>query len=459
MQLILEPRGSLKTTILIAYILRRIVKNPNIRILIACEELALAKTILAGIVSIIENNEVFKALYGDLKGPNPKTWHQESILVCTRTDTTLKEATITCTAIGVTKTGFHYDLIIVDDPHSEKNTGTADQIQKVIRWYGLLLSLLDPGKKLIVVGTIWHFGDLFSWIMAKEREREGKGLKKRFHILKKKAWHTRTLDDVKSDADLLWPERLDKEFLENQRIEQGAYRFGCFYANEAVDDDSAVFKKSWVKFHLKVPRYVNTYATVDVVRDSEEDSVTDDHAAIVVVSFDTDWHGYIRDIRRGKWDEYDTLEEIINVWRIWKPRRIGVETNAWQKVYYRYWKAELARRGLSIPISQLKTDYSANGKVMRIKSMVPYWKSGLFSIPGTSIELLEGNWAILMDELLNFPRTNTRDTIDALSYINQVSKRPSPLKIIRQIHPDSFQAHLNRILEKNPQRLGAENVR
>ena len=452
----------MKSTILKAYILQRIVKNPNIRVLIACEELALAKKILAGVVKLIETNKTVIQLYGDLKGTNPKTWHQEAINVVGRTETQADEPTVSCTGIGVTKTGFHYDLIVVDDAHSEKNTGNADQIQKVIKWYGLLLSLLDPGKKLIITGTVWHFGDLYNWIIGKERERHNKGMPVRFHILRKKAWLTRRLEDVKSDADLLWPERLSLQFLQDQKIEQGPYRFSTFYGNEAVDDDSAVFKKSWVKFHLKVPKNLTTFTILDPVRDSEdaEDSqqTSDDHAAIVTVSFDENWHGYIQDIRRGKWDEYDTLDQLISVWHRWKSKRVGVESVAWQKVYYRFWKGELIRRGLRVPIVQLKTDQNRT-KIMRIKSMVPYWKSGLFSIPGTNIETAEGIWAIFLDELLNFPRTTTRDTIDALAYIDHISKRPSPLKLVRRYHPDSFQAHLDKLIAGKKKYLGAENVR
>jgi hypothetical protein len=62
--------------------------------------------------------------------------------------------------------GMHYDYIIGDDLHSEKNVTNAEQIQQVVDHWKLLYSLLDPGKVLIIIGTRWHFVDLYQEILG-----------------------------------------------------------------------------------------------------------------------------------------------------------------------------------------------------------------------------------------------------------------------------------------------------
>lgn len=441
--LVLEPRGSLKSScITIGYSLQSIVKDPNVRILICSEEFLTAKKFLSEIRGQIEKNEVFKSLFGDLKGLDK--WTESEIIVRTRTRER-KEPTVTCAGLDVTKVGLHYDIIIVDDPHSEKNITTADQIDKVKKWFKLLLSLLDPGGKLIVIGTRWHYGDLFGWLIEQERVREEESLKPRFQILVKKAFNgpIAALREGKYDleSDFLWPNRLSPEFLVDTLMDQGPYIFSCQYLNEPVDDESAVFKKSWLRFYGdEPPKGLRIYGAVDPMRDEEGR----DYAVIATVGIDSSWNSHILEIRRGKWDENDTIDQIFRSHSRWKHIKIGFESTAWQLSYYKFMKAEMGRRKMRIPIFPLQPSTKLS-KRMRIRSMVPYWASGLFLLPGQNYLDLKGNMAILVDELLRYPLVNNEDCIDALQMTDQVAKRPSPSKVIEVAPKGSFEEIRKRV--------------
>jgi hypothetical protein len=432
------------------------INNPNIRILICSEEFNTAKKFLSEITGHIETNVTFRSLYGNLKGKDK--WSENEIIISTRTRAR-KEPTITCAGVDVTKVGLHYDLIIIDDPHSTKNITTREQIEKVKTWYRLVLSLLDPGCKLIVIGTRWHYDELFGWLKEKEREREEKGRKKRFHVLEKQSFRG-TLKDLMNDKVtpdmLLWPERLDAEFLYDQLLDQGPYIFSCQYQNQPVDDESAIFKKSWIQFYdpNELPvEGLPTFATMDPIRDAEGN----DFYAIIVCSMNANWIADIREVRRGKWDEYEAFEQIVDTCQTWNIRKFGIETVAWQKLFYRFLQAESLRRGIKIPIQELKTDTRIT-KAMRIRSMVPYWKSGLYRLPGTKVELLQGNMGILTDELLRYPRVAHEDCIDALAYMDQLLKRPQISRILKKIPERSFLGVKNKMRAKDPKKLGAFNV-
>ena len=210
-QLILMPRGSFKTSLVtLGYPIWMSLKNPNIRILVDSETLEKSKSFLSAIKRTYESNEKFIEIFGHLDSNKEETWSKTRITVATR-QKNLKEPTIDIAGIGVTKVGMHYDLIIADDLHSEKNVTTKEMIEDVINHYKLLLSLLEPDGKLIIIGTRWDYSDLYSHIIEEESDR--------FEIFKRQA--------IQEDGSLLMPDRLSKEFLDNIKKTQGTYLFSC----------------------------------------------------------------------------------------------------------------------------------------------------------------------------------------------------------------------------------------
>lgn len=460
-KLTLTPRGTLKSSIgTIGHSLQDVIKNPNVRILLASEKFTNSTKFLSEIKGHIENNEEFIRLYGELKGKTK--WTESEIIVNTRT-TWKKESTISCAGIDVTKVGMHYDIIRVDDPHSDQNTGNQDQIDKVIRWYKLLLSLLDPGGYIYITGTIWHFNDLYNYILNKERERAEAGYKKKFKVFKRDSFKG-TLDDLQNgdipEKKFLWPQRLSAEFLRDQLLEQGPYIFSCQYRLNPVDDETATFKRSWIQARdiSEIPKHLSVFSTVDPMRDEEGK----DYLAVVTVGMDKAWNAYILDCVRTKADEHETVDQLFAVYDKWKPKKIGFETVAWQKSYYKYVKMLQIMRGIRLPMVELKTDTKVT-KRMRIKGMVPYWKAGYFTVvaPKGDLNRLKGGMAVMIDELTRFPKTANDDTIDALSYVNQLTHRPTILKIMRQVSPKSFNALRAKVISKKKRqgKLGTVNVR
>jgi len=164
--MVLLPRDSLKTTFLSAiYPLWRIVNNPDIRILIDSESRDLSKMILKNIKDTIDNCKPLRAIWGDFNGQaNGLTWNLEGIRVNGRTDYKAKEDTVETSGIDVAVTGRHYPLIILEDLHSERNTKSREQIQKVKDHIQLMMPLLENGGEMIVVGTRWSDDDSYDWI-------------------------------------------------------------------------------------------------------------------------------------------------------------------------------------------------------------------------------------------------------------------------------------------------------
>lgn len=159
-KLIVLPRGSLKSSIgVVGYSLWRLLRDPDLRILIDSELWSNSTTFLREIKAHVKS-PMFMDLFGDLEGD---VWNDSEIIISTR-QKRYKEASLSCGGIGTTLVGQHMDLIIHDDMNSNKNSATPDGCQKVIDHLRYNVSILEPKGEMIVIGTRYSANDLIGWI-------------------------------------------------------------------------------------------------------------------------------------------------------------------------------------------------------------------------------------------------------------------------------------------------------
>lgn len=165
-KVVLLPRGSFKTSIFsISYPLWRLVSNYDLRILLDARTIERSKECLDAIKFHMERNEKFIELFGNWK--YIPGWREHSFVHPHRSRA-LRDPTIKASGIDSPTTGGHYDLIICDDLQDEKNSQTEIQNQKAILHFKTLFPILEPGGKMIVVGTPWASSDVYSHILENE---------------------------------------------------------------------------------------------------------------------------------------------------------------------------------------------------------------------------------------------------------------------------------------------------
>jgi len=425
-KLILEPRGTLKSTcVTIALPLQLILRQPDVRVLIDSEKLTNSKNFLTSIKGHIETNKKYrdlsKYLYGRYPNPGSKKeekWSATEITSALRTNKSLKESTISCGGVDVVKVGSHYNVIIMDDPVSDNNTGTREQINKVIQHYKQSLSLLEPNGILIIIGTRWDFGDLYGYLINEHS--------KFFDILVRRA--------IKADGSLLYPERLGREFLEEQKVSQGAYMFSCQYFNEPVPRDDATFRwdsyREWEgdfvdnKLNIKetrrytgestsvveevpITKLVNVFMTVDPAISESERA---DYTAIVVTGIDKENKIYVLDYVNQRLSGQRFWDEIFRMYLKYNPKRWGLEEASFQKQLRINLKEEMRRR--NVFISQPDELKPLGDKESRIRGLQPRYEAGSL--------IVKKGMDDLKYQMINFPRTTYDDVIDALAYTLQV---------------------------------------
>jgi len=412
-KLVMMPRGTFKSSVVtVAMSTHEIALDPNIRILIANENLSNAQKFLGEIKGHLTQNEYFRLLYGKMdNAKDDAVWNTSEIVVSTRTKN-MKEPTIDTAGIGVTKVSRHYDLIIVDDPVSRANVGTKEQIENTLEWYKLLLSLLEPDGRLIVIGTRWDFGDLYGTLQESP-------FKESFDFYIKQAeW----LDEETGERKFLFPKRLSPEFLDEVKRQQGTYVFSCQYLNLPVSSENATFKAQWFKYYIDNDLKnveLNRFLTVDPAISLEKSA---DFSVFCLCGIDPFNNLYILEIVRKKCLPSEIIETMFDLAVRYKVQSIGIELVAFQKALKYQINDEMRRRNTFFSVVELKHN-NQTSKKLRIEGLQPRYEQGtIFHRQGDLMT------AELEHELLHFPRGRHDDIIDALSFQLEILTVPSKKK-------------------------------
>lgn len=421
--LLLMPRGTFKSSVVtIGFTLQMILNEPNIRILIDSETFGKSKAFLREILDHLINNEKYREIFKAIHGVYPytkksemKLWTDSEVILPCR-NVPKKEPTISCAGIDVTKNGMHYDLIICDDLHSERNVTNKEQIEQVIDHYKLAFSLLDPGRPMIVIGTRWDYSDLYQHIIDFEQED--------FNILKKAAYNP--------DGSLFFPEVLSEEELSKIRRRQGTGIFSKQYLNEPVSDENATFKRDQI---IRKPwaevegRPMNWYLSVDPSYfDPRGTTSYGDFAAMVLAGMDYQKDLYVRHIVREKMTYSELINKIFEIYTDKKFKdirnmKIILETIGTKSLSFEL-ANEQKRRNTWLPVQEIRS--RSTNKEERIRGLAPFYEYGhIFHVKECpQLEELEY-------ELLHFPTGRHDDVIDALATILEVASPPSGSAVSR----------------------------
>jgi len=456
------PRGTFKSSVVtIGSNIWDIARNPDIRILIDNEVYANSKAFLREIKAHLENPDVLE-LYPQLE-PNKRIndgFTEASVIVKGRQKHT-KEPTISCAGLDQIKVGMHYDKIVMDDLVSNRNVTTKEQINKVIDHYKLALSLLEPGGELIIIGTRYHYSDLYGFLFENEYDNFA-------HMILPAVLNREAVDFLKTnypdlpydyeEGQLLFPERLTEEFLKEQRSSQGTYIFNCQYMLDPVNQEDADFVKEWLQYYkgyLKKTSSGTYELVVEWVGDHEKRPIdeievpftvplriyttwdpankkrkkTDFTAGITLgVTPRNDW--FIINIERDKYNPREIVDRIIREQETYGAERTGIEEAGKETIKF-YLIERMRKLDKFFRLKELK-DRGVK-KEDRIKRLIPRFENRTIFLPtnitrktwgGKIVNMVE----MLEDEYLYFPLAKHDDILDALAYMEDMIPKKKPKK-------------------------------
>lgn len=312
-------------------------------------------------------------------------------------------STVTAKSFGSAMRGGHYDLIIVDDPTKDRADMSEEDMLNF--FYSVLYPTLNPGGQIIIDGTPVKFGDILEHI---EENTEFKSYK---------------FPAIKKDGSALWPGRYSLETLDEIKRTQtdgakglgiGSWRFSREYLLERISPDTAPLKKEWLRYWEKLPEGVDyyTFMAVDPNISKEE---TADHTGIMVVKVDCTNNWYLVDVIKQRFNPLELINEIYRLYDKWHPLCIGLEIVAFQKVLSYWLQEESSKRGVILPIKEIKSTKSKNERIMGLQ---PRMESGKLIIHPTMLAVT------LEIEKFRLEVDGSDDCLDALAMLNEIAYIP-----------------------------------
>lgn len=397
---LLIPRNHLKTSIVtIGKSIQYLLKNPDIRILIANQVWDIARKMLFEIKEHLDGKSQLPQLFGEFKSD---LWNQDVITIRQRRKA-LKEPTIATTGVEAEQTGGHYDVIFLDDLTGLQNSQTPEQREKTKRFRRSMINLLEPGGTLIEVGTRWHLDDTFSEIFEKEAEY--------YDIMNRQ---------IIEDGKIIFPKKFNKkfdpehkiwlpmkepcmDFINYLRASMTPAEFSAQYMNNPIDEENQLFKPDYFKYYERRPDRLFVSMAIDPAI-SEKHAA--DYFAINISGMDEKYDIYVLDTLRGHWNVSEAINNIFSMYMKWKPSVIGMETISFQKAIKAWLENAMRERGVHFPVTELKRNTNES-KEFRIKALEPFYREG---------KVYHASWMKNLEmELATFPKGKHDDEIDALA--------------------------------------------
>jgi hypothetical protein len=174
---LLIPRKHRKTYLAtIAHIVWRIIRDPNVRILLVSGLDATAKRFLGVIKRQFQYNESLRHYFPEFAvDPTKQLGDSYAFVHPQRTDYNLVDPTVCATYLGAPLAGRRCDILIFDDPIEKKHVTTPEQADKALHNFNDLIPVVDENdvyNMIFVIGTRWSFNDVYAAILGEDRGDE-----------------------------------------------------------------------------------------------------------------------------------------------------------------------------------------------------------------------------------------------------------------------------------------------
>jgi len=481
------PREFFKTSVCTrANALWQICREPHMPVCITNERLANSKKWLGAIRDVVEGSVLFQKVYEDLLPPGvaqwdnrsrPRSWKwSDEALDFEGRNRGEAEYSISAMGIGAAAAGGHWPKMIKDDLISEDAAYSPTVMQQAIDWVDKSFYLERPAQKGmdLINCTRWAKGDVYD------------------HLAETYDYtvYTRSaLEDEDGNPAILgesiFPDKLSTKELRKQEA-RDTVGFWSQMMNHPKAGDDTSFELAWInRFSGPVERYTQQYLVInekdfkeDLTTVSDEDldwnespprevpynwlsvAVILDPAqsrksqkyaeryakhGLVCAGYDAYGRTFVLETQAFRKDPKDTLEAVIDLALKWGTNRIAIEEVAFSEVYAHFlaYMLEKEEKYKNVHLETIAVEPAGRNKHMRVTSMIPFMKKGLFHVHPE-------NCKQLLQELQDYPYGLTVDCVDALAYLPEVVQRP-------ETPNEMEQSYIRRHLTQGPE-SGADPV-
>ena len=420
----LAPRGFGKSTVGdVDHCITKILRDPNIRIMIGSKTQTQAQAFLKEIRTHFEQNVDLIRIFGDWKTHKDNVWNDREFTVNKRS-IIKKEATVTALGASGAVISKHFDMIIGDDLVGLENARTEKQRANLTEWfYSSLIPTLEPDGEIHILGTRYNPLDLYEDLI--KSGNYAVNIQQAIRV-------------VNGEECSLWEDKFTLEKLKQIRAESGKIIFNMQYQNDTELAKGKIFKAKYFKYYEEYKldydfqtakvrvknaegidqwKKVRVYMGADLAI-SESENSNNDYFVLMMIGVDEERNVYVLEYVKERLSFNEQLNTVISYGRNNYPmvERIGVETVAYQKSL-----AQELRRLSLLPIININT---SKDKVTRAMRRSANFENG-------KVFFREG-----MDDLeeclLLFPEVDHDDLFDGLDFAMNMADQSNEIRILER---------------------------
>lgn len=321
-------------------------------------------------------------------------------------------------------------LLILDDLEGEEHVSTADQMDKIEKWFNeQALPAMDKDGMCLYLGTILCYDSLLDKVVRTRGDFESRRYKavksfpankylwdewKEIYLSDDKGSSRRAKDfyekheeEMLRGVDLLWGEYWTYYDFVTKLINIGAKSFNQEYQNEPTDEERQIFKPEkffyYDEFDIDRIPYDDReyYAGVDFAMGKEKG----DYSSIVTLMKNkATGRTYIIDVYNNRLHPKDFMEVIVEFTLRYQYTTLAVESQMAQEFFTDYLMEELIKRGYPAH-SRVRKVKQRTRKELRIESLQPEILNGKIRF--------NRNQADLIAQFEMYPMAKHDDMVDA----------------------------------------------
>ena len=401
--LILIPRGHMKSAWTKVKIIQLILQNPNIRIGLFSRTSSLVESQLGEIKQLFCTPMLMRLFPDRIPEPGKRfaNWKRSvanelTVYRSGEWGRIPQENQVEAWGVGATIVGRHYDVIIMDDIINEQSCSTPEQIKKVRDWYSYIQSIKDPEGFELMIGTRYHFSDIYGTVIKEGWYRD-------------RVFIRRAVEDGKPIYRFFTLSMLAKI---KQR--QGAYEYSCQYDNNPVPRDDQIFPPPQPTYSELPPGAYAYYMTVDPAATAERYS---DDTGVIIGAVNSEGFLYVIEAKKIHLKPDKMVDELIRLIVQYRPKTVGIELGLQAGIQYlldikKREYEEITGKPLRFKLEQIDAprSMSKEDKINRI----------LGGVVRTGRVFINQSLADLLLQMEFFPKGEYDDLVDALTMMVQI---------------------------------------
>lgn len=313
------------------------------------------------------------------------------------------------------------DLIVIDDFENDEAVSSKERREKLKRWFeGALLPCRAKHGIVRMVGTVMHLDSLLNKLLPEDSDPQSviEPLKT-WSKSRKPYWKSIRYRAHNEDFSLLlWPDQYTAEFFQARRdhlTQQGMSEvYAQEYLNYPIDESTSYFRRD--DFN-EIPdidlqriksgeKNVHYYIGCDLAVSTKDRS---DWSVFVIAAVDERGIIHVMDVRRGRWDSLQIIDEFFALQTKYDPQWFAIEKGTITSSIGPILRSEMIARGNYL---NLETSVANKDKQTRARGIQARLRAGTVKFNKDT------SWyAELEDEFVRFPKTRHDDQVDALAWI------------------------------------------